>query len=181
MSSLLTQCPSGTVQTGTEKVDPARKFKCTTAARGVVPPLLDQRQIKKSSWKSNQRSWKVIFQIYRAQNLICSLLYKHIFTFLYWYFGTILFIICLQQNLISFFNPLPFKLYCGYKGDEICFGNLRMSSFRMTNDHYSIFTNHFCLKRAWKKIYFKRLCPKYWLIYKENFAFWFRWLNPRFK
>jgi len=25
----------GTVQTGTEKVDPARKFKCTTAAREV--------------------------------------------------------------------------------------------------------------------------------------------------
>jgi len=25
----------GTVQTGTGKVDPARKFKCTTAARGI--------------------------------------------------------------------------------------------------------------------------------------------------
>ena len=30
---LLTQCPCGTVQTGTGKVDPARKLKCTTAAR----------------------------------------------------------------------------------------------------------------------------------------------------
>ena len=28
----LTQCPCGTVQTGTGKVDPARKLKCTTAA-----------------------------------------------------------------------------------------------------------------------------------------------------
>ena len=30
---LLTQCPCGTVQTGTGKVDPARKLKCTTADR----------------------------------------------------------------------------------------------------------------------------------------------------
>ena len=34
MSTLFTQCPSDTVQTKTGKVDPARKFKCTTAARG---------------------------------------------------------------------------------------------------------------------------------------------------
>ena len=33
MSALFTQCPGNTVQTGTGKVDPARKFKCTTAAR----------------------------------------------------------------------------------------------------------------------------------------------------
>ena len=33
MSALFTQCPGDTVQTGTGKVDPARKFKCTTAAR----------------------------------------------------------------------------------------------------------------------------------------------------
>jgi len=33
VSALFTLCPCGTVQTGTEKVDPARKFKCTTAAR----------------------------------------------------------------------------------------------------------------------------------------------------
>ena len=35
LSALLTQCPRGTVQTGTGKVDPARKFKCTTAARDL--------------------------------------------------------------------------------------------------------------------------------------------------
>ena len=35
MSALLTQSPGDTVQTGTEKVDPA-KFKCTTAARGIL-------------------------------------------------------------------------------------------------------------------------------------------------
>jgi len=33
VSALFTQCPGGTVQTGTKKVDPARKFKCTMAAR----------------------------------------------------------------------------------------------------------------------------------------------------
>ena len=32
MSALLTQSPGETVQTGTGKVDPDRKFKCTTAA-----------------------------------------------------------------------------------------------------------------------------------------------------
>ena len=30
---ILTQSPGDTVQTGTGKVDPARNFKCTTAAR----------------------------------------------------------------------------------------------------------------------------------------------------
>ena len=33
VSALSTQCPGNTVQTGTGNVDPARKFKCTTAAR----------------------------------------------------------------------------------------------------------------------------------------------------
>ena len=33
MSALLTQSPGDTIQTGTGKVDPARKLKCTTAAR----------------------------------------------------------------------------------------------------------------------------------------------------
>ena len=35
MSTLLTQSPGDTVQTGKGKVDPARKFKCTTAARDL--------------------------------------------------------------------------------------------------------------------------------------------------
>ena len=35
---LFTQGPGGTVQTGTGKVDQARKFKCTTAARAVLIP-----------------------------------------------------------------------------------------------------------------------------------------------
>ena len=34
MSALLTQCPCRAVKTGTGKVDPVRKFKCTMAARG---------------------------------------------------------------------------------------------------------------------------------------------------
>jgi len=33
VSALFIQCPGDTVQTGTGKVDLARKFKCTTAAR----------------------------------------------------------------------------------------------------------------------------------------------------
>ena len=33
MSALLTESPGDTVKTGTGKVDPARKFKCITAAR----------------------------------------------------------------------------------------------------------------------------------------------------
>jgi len=33
VSALFTQCPGDTVQTGTGKVDPARKFKYTMAAR----------------------------------------------------------------------------------------------------------------------------------------------------
>jgi len=33
VSASFTQCPGGTVQTGTGKVDPARKCKCTAAAR----------------------------------------------------------------------------------------------------------------------------------------------------
>jgi hypothetical protein len=38
VSALFTQCPGDTVQTGTGKVDPARKFKCTTAARELYMP-----------------------------------------------------------------------------------------------------------------------------------------------
>ena len=38
MSALLIQSPGDTVQTGTEKVEPACKFKCTTAPMSV--PLL---------------------------------------------------------------------------------------------------------------------------------------------
>jgi len=33
VSALFTQCPGDTGQTGTGKVDPAWKIKCTTAAR----------------------------------------------------------------------------------------------------------------------------------------------------
>ena len=36
MSALLIQSPGDTVQTGTGKVDPARKFKCTTTTRDLV-------------------------------------------------------------------------------------------------------------------------------------------------
>ena len=35
MSALLTQCPCDTVQTGTGKVDPARKLKCDIRARNL--------------------------------------------------------------------------------------------------------------------------------------------------
>ena len=36
MSSLLTQSPGDTVQTGTGKADPARKFKFTKAAHDIL-------------------------------------------------------------------------------------------------------------------------------------------------
>jgi len=36
VSALFAQCPGDKVHTGTGKVDPARKFKCTTAAREEV-------------------------------------------------------------------------------------------------------------------------------------------------
>jgi len=35
VSALFTQYPGDTVQSGTGKVDPARKFKCTTAVRAL--------------------------------------------------------------------------------------------------------------------------------------------------
>ena len=39
MSALLTLGPCGTVQTGTGKVDPARKFKFTPASREQLAPV----------------------------------------------------------------------------------------------------------------------------------------------
>ena len=39
MYRLVLSIELGTVQTGTGKVDPARKFKCITAARGVIVSL----------------------------------------------------------------------------------------------------------------------------------------------
>ena len=43
---IYTQCPGDTVQTGTGKVDPARKFKCTTTVRVRIP--------KFSGWTSSK-------------------------------------------------------------------------------------------------------------------------------
>jgi len=40
VSALYTQCPGNTVQSGTGKVDPAQKYKCTTAARVYGKTLL---------------------------------------------------------------------------------------------------------------------------------------------
>ena len=37
--------PGDTVQTGTGKADPARKFKCTTAARGTILKLYCLKQL----------------------------------------------------------------------------------------------------------------------------------------
>ena len=41
VSAIFTQCPVDTVRTGTGKVDPARKFKCTTAARELISGFID--------------------------------------------------------------------------------------------------------------------------------------------
>jgi len=43
VSTLFTQCPGDTVQTGTGKVYPARKLKCTMAAR--VLSFLENKDI----------------------------------------------------------------------------------------------------------------------------------------
>ena len=45
MSALLTQSPGDTAQTGTGKVDLARKFNCSTAARAKGIKSLPQTQI----------------------------------------------------------------------------------------------------------------------------------------
>ena len=42
MSALFTQCPGHTVQTGAGNVDPAQKFKCTSAARFISRDTLHQ-------------------------------------------------------------------------------------------------------------------------------------------
>ena len=46
VNSILTQSQGDTVQTGTEMVDPARKFKCTTAARGVHSKPLKLKKVQ---------------------------------------------------------------------------------------------------------------------------------------
>ena len=45
MSALLTQSPGDTVQTGTGKVDPARKLKCTTAAREIDEKMCKEKEL----------------------------------------------------------------------------------------------------------------------------------------
>jgi len=46
VSALFTQCPGNTVQTGTGKVDPARKFQCTTAARAQLITIYSGRDFE---------------------------------------------------------------------------------------------------------------------------------------
>jgi len=54
VSALFKQCPGDTVQTGTGEVDPARKFKCTTAARGREKNILPTRGSPLESNPTNQ-------------------------------------------------------------------------------------------------------------------------------
>ena len=58
VSALLVQSPGDTVQTGTGKVDPARKFKCTTAAR-VRRTLLKATHTKERSVHTNSESCNI--------------------------------------------------------------------------------------------------------------------------
>ena len=44
MSTVIDQCPGDTVHSGTGKVDPVRKFKCTTADRGIRPVWFKQKK-----------------------------------------------------------------------------------------------------------------------------------------
>ena len=48
MSALFTQCPGDTLQTETGKVDPAWKFKCTTAAREPFEIILTLKSLRSS-------------------------------------------------------------------------------------------------------------------------------------
>ena len=53
MSVLLTQSPGDTVQSGTGKVDPASKFKCTTAAVWLFSYTLGRY-----AWDISQIYWR---------------------------------------------------------------------------------------------------------------------------
>ena len=61
MSALFTQCPADTVQTRTGKDDPARKFKCTTAARGHRESIKFNRFIATRILRSLESCRLVIF------------------------------------------------------------------------------------------------------------------------
>jgi len=50
VSALFTQCPGDTVQTGTGKNDPARKFKCTTAVRVVDIKSSQKLKLSYTAW-----------------------------------------------------------------------------------------------------------------------------------
>jgi len=57
VSALFTQCPGDTVQTGTGKVDPTRKFKCTTAALELGVQLsVNSGLFYVPDWQSNSKS-----------------------------------------------------------------------------------------------------------------------------
>ena len=53
----------GTVQTGTGKVDPARKFKCTTAARGKSRGLSLSLRLSSFSNSSSVSDQEVLFLV----------------------------------------------------------------------------------------------------------------------
>ena len=53
MSAFLTQIQGDTVQTGTRKVDPTRKIKCTTAARETIVRFQGFQSCKKNRLTNN--------------------------------------------------------------------------------------------------------------------------------
>ena len=68
--------PLSTVQTGTGKVDPARKFICTTAARDIYSFCRSDRTLRKCKLCLNEKNqdgmW--IKQSFSGQNLLNNLL-----------------------------------------------------------------------------------------------------------
>ena len=64
VSALFTQCPGDTVETRTGKVDPARKFKCSTAARAHTIYM------NKPNQKPNSPSFSVRLFLHRKLKVL---------------------------------------------------------------------------------------------------------------
>ena len=86
MSALFTRCQGYTVQTRTGKVDPARKFKCTRAVRGICVILSDLLFKEGHPWfttvpfnpltdRRGQRCICLLNVFWKDVNLGCTLAY----------------------------------------------------------------------------------------------------------
>ena len=76
MSALFTQCLGDTVQTGTGKVDPARKFKCTTAVHIIGQKIWHCQHWIAGHLKLCLQSLKLISNLFILQCTLLHLLFK---------------------------------------------------------------------------------------------------------